>query len=125
MKRRNLLRFAIALALILTLLLTGCGKAYKTMKMQDARAKIEAGSDALILDVRTQEEYDEGHIPGAVLHPIEELREGNFDPLPDKDREIYVYCWTGRRAEDASQILVDNGYKNVTNIGGFVEWDMG
>ena len=123
MKRQRFF-LVIALALLLALLVTGCGKGYKIMTMQDARAQIEAGTDALILDVRPQEEFDAGHIPDAVLLPIDEIREGNFDPLPDKDREILVYCWTGRRDEDASQILVDEGYKNVVCIGGFVEWEM-
>ena len=78
--------------------------------------------DAIVLDVRTHEEYERKHIPSALLVPIEELRNGNFSSLPDKNQTILIYCWTGRRAEDAAQILADNDYKNVYEFGGLVDW---
>ena len=124
-KNRGLTALALALCLALSLLTAcGAGGSYKTISMEEAKKRIDAGTDALILDVRTQEEYDAGHIPDAVLLPIEEIREGNLEPIPDKDQTIMVYCWTGRRAEDASQILADQGYTNIICFGGFVDWLM-
>lgn len=124
-ERRRPTALALALCLALTLL-AGCGAggSYKTITMEEGKKRIDAGTEALILDVRTQEEYDAGHIPDAVLLPIEEIRDGNLDPIPDKEQEILVYCWTGRRAEDASQILADLGYTHITCFGGFVDWLM-
>ena len=78
--------------------------------------------DVIILDVRTQEEYDKKHILNAVLSPIENLKAGDFSKIPDKNKMILVYCWTGRRAEDSVKILVENGYKKVYEFGGLVDW---
>ena len=104
----------------------GCavGKGYTSMSMDEAREIIEEDTDHeyLIVDVRTQEEYDKGHIPGAMLLPLADIREGNVDALPDKDQAMMVYCWTGRRSEDSAILLVDMGYKNVYDIGGFIDW---
>ncbi len=124
---KTMLRRGTALALFALLLaaaLAGCGgsKGFRQIGMDEAQKLIEAGTDALIVDVRTQEEYDKGHIPGAILLPIEDIREGKLDKLPDRDRELLLYCWTGRRSEDSAAILVDEGYTNVTDIGGFVDW---
>ena len=63
------------------------------------------------------------HIPHSILLPIEEIKNGNVaEVLPDKNQKILVYCWTGRRAEDAAAILFNMGYKNVVNLGGIVDW---
>lgn len=115
----------ITLLLIGLLLLgTGCGisKPYREMSMQKASEWMEKESGYLLVDVRTAEEYEEGHIPGAILLPIEEIREGKLDTLPDHDQTLLVYCRTGRRAEDAAAILVKEGYSNVCAIGGIFDW---
>lgn len=125
MRQRIQRNAAIALlAVLLATALAGCSgsRGYERMKMTQAQKLIEAGTDALIVDVRTQEEYEKAHIPGAILLPIEDIREGRLDPLPDKDQEMMIYCWTGRRAEDAAAILVENGYTNVIEIGGYIDW---
>ena len=54
--------------------------------------------------------------------PIDHLRIEKFEALPDKDRMILIYCWTGRRAEEATKILADHGYKKVYEFGGLVDW---
>lgn len=81
---------------------------------------------ALLLDVRTQEEWDEGHIEGAVLIPIDELpdRMGEIEGAAagDKSKPIVVYCRSGGRAGRAKQSLLDAGYENVTNLGGVSDW---
>ena len=113
------------LLIILTLTLSGCDTtagSYQHLTPEDAAKVMQTENNIIILDVRTQEEYDKKHIPNAVLLPIEELRKGNFELLPDKNQKILVYCWTGRRAEDSAKILAENGYKNVYDFGGLVEW---
>ena len=114
----------ILLLLILMLSLSGCGGAntYQHLTPSEAAEIIHTDKTILLLDVRTLEEYEKKHIPNAVLLPIEELRKGNFSPLQDKNQKILIYCWTGRRAEDAAKILVDEGYTNVFEFGGLVDW---
>ncbi len=115
--------FAMIFLLSVAILFTGCVENdYKHLTHEDAQRIMKANPDAIILDVRTQDEYEKKHIPNAVLVPIENLRDGDFSKLPDKDATILIYCWTGRRAEDAAIILVEHGYKNVYEFGGLVDW---
>ncbi|MBQ7677755.1 MAG: rhodanese-like domain-containing protein [Lachnospiraceae bacterium] len=107
-------------------LLAGCGAAegYRLISQKEAKELMKEDNDSVIVDVRTKEEYDEGHIPGAVLVPIEEIREKKVDAaLPDKDALLLLYCRTGRRAEDAAALLAEMGYTDVRSFGGIVEWD--
>ena len=78
--------------------------------------------DYIILDVRTQEEYDEKHIPGAVLVPNETIGKGEIKELPDKDQMILVYCRSGNRSKQASGKLIQLGYTNVYEFGGINSW---
>ena len=103
-------------------LMTGCGQSYKNISQEDAARIMKSGQEFILLDVRTPEEYEKRHIPGALLLPIDEIKKGNFDSLPDKNKVILVYCWTGRRAEDAAMMLFNNGYNYVYNFGGLVDW---
>ena len=106
-----------------SLLFAGCGElAYKHLTHDEAKKMMANNPDAIVLDVRTPEEYEKKHIPSALLVPIEDLRNGNFSKLPDKNQTILIYCWTGRRAENVAQILVDNDYKNVYEFGGLIDW---
>ena len=112
-----------ALMILIVALMTGCGETeYKHLTHEDAQQIMKSNPDAIILDVRTQDEFDKKHILNALLVPIENLRDGDFSKLPDKDATILIYCWTGRRAEDAAIILVEHGYKNVYEFGGLVDW---
>lgn len=112
-----------ALTVLLIAIFAGCGaESYNHLTHDEAREIMHSKPDAIVLDVRTQEEYEKKHIPGAMLVPIEELREGNFDSLPDKAATILIYCRTGRRATEAAEILTSNGYNNVYEFGGIVDW---
>lgn len=112
-----------ALMILLVALCTGCGGVtYKHLTHDEAKKMIAENPNVIIVDVRTQEEYDNKHIPNAVLIPIDDLKAGDFSKLPDKNATILTYCWTGRRAEDASKILADKGYKNVYEFGGIIDW---
>ena len=76
----------------------------------------------IIVDVRRQDEYDEGHIPGAILIPNESISDERPKELPDLDQIILIYCRTGRRSKEASQKLADMGYTNVYEFGGISTW---
>lgn len=77
----------------------------------------------IIIDVRRQDEYDEGHIPGAVLIPNESIDKTRPEQLPDLDQIILVYCRSGRRSKEASAKLSAMGYKNVYEFGGIITWN--
>lgn len=95
--------------------------AYQTLTPEAAKARLEENPDAILLDVRTQEEYDGGHIPGAVCFPNEDIRPEL--PLPlEKDAEILVYCRSGRRSAEAAGKLAEMGYANVSDFGGIQDW---
>ena len=105
------------------IMFAGCTSNYRTISQAEAQKILAGKKDYILLDVRTPEEYETRRIPNAVLLPIAEIKAGNvIATLPDKKQKILVYCWTGRRAEDASAMLVKMGYSNVINIGGLVDW---
>ncbi|MBR6089168.1 MAG: rhodanese-like domain-containing protein [Anaerolineaceae bacterium] len=76
----------------------------------------------MIVDVRRQDEYDAGHIPGAILIPNESIGTTRPEELPDLKQIILVYCRSGNRSAQASQKLADMGYKNVFDFGGIMTW---
>lgn len=93
---------------------------YIDVNASQAKEMIDSG-EFFLLDVRTQEEYDEGHINGSILIPVEVIG-SRLDELPE-DMKILVYCRTGIRSAQASQVLVDNGFEQVYNMkGGINEW---
>ncbi len=97
------------------------GKPWTTLTAEEAKERLDGGGDHILLDVRTQEEYDGGHIPGAVCMPNEDIHP-DF-PLPfEKDAEILVYCRSGRRSAEAAEKLTDMGYTAVFDFGGIQDW---
>lgn len=81
--------------------------------------------EVVIVDVRTQSEYDEGHIQNAVLIPNETIGSDPPTNLPDKNATILVYCRSGRRSEEAARKLVNLGYVSVYDFGGINDWTYG
>ena len=94
---------------------------YEQISPQEAKERMEKEADVIILDVRTQEEYDSGHIKNAVCLPNEDIL-SEPDILPDKGRQILVYCRSGNRSKQAAQKLADMGYENVLEFGGILDW---
>ena len=92
----------------------------KPITPEEVYGIIENDEDYLIVDVRTEEEYDSGHLEGALLLPVQEL-EGRLDELPI-DKPIIVYCRSGARSRTAATILVENGFKQVYDMGGISDW---
>lgn len=95
---------------------------YQQVDAETAKELMDTENDYVILDARTQAEYDQGHIPGAILIPHDTVATAAEDALPDKDQLILVYCRSGNRSKQASQALVDLGYTNVIEFGGINNW---
>ena len=95
---------------------------YQQITQEEAKKIMDSGEEYILLDVREQEEFDEGHIPGAILIPYTEIENKAEAMLPDKEAQILVYCRSGRRSKIASESLVDLGYTNVKEFGGINDW---
>lgn len=91
-------------------------------KITPTEAMEMMNDDVVILDVRTQAEFDEGHIPNAVLLPDTEITQRAEEVLPDKEQTILVYCRSGRRSALAAKALLDLGYTDVYDFGGILDW---
>lgn len=95
---------------------------YEQITPEKAYSLMNTEKGYVIIDTRTQEEFDEGHIEGAIMIPEYEIGEKAEEILPDKNQLILVYCRTGRRSKIASQILFTLGYTNVKEFGGIYDW---
>ena len=103
--------------------LDGGSATYDQISGAEAKALMDSESGYIILDVREQYEYNEGHIPGAILIPYGEIADRAEKELPDKDQLILVYCRSGRRSKIAAEELVKLGYTNVKEFGGIIDWE--
>ena len=101
----------------------GGSATYEQISGAEAKALMDSESGYVIIDARTQEEYDQGHIPGAILIPEYEIADRAEKELPDKDQLILVYCRSGRRSKIAAEELVQHGYTNVKEFGGIIDWE--
>ena len=116
--------------LLAVMMLTACGQdiendqgaVYVNITAEEAKQIMDSEEGYIILDVRTQEEYDEGHIPGAIVISHEEIVEKAEEVLTDKDQLILVYCRSGRRSKIAAEDLVELGYTNIKESGGIIDW---
>ena len=113
--------------LLSLLLLAGCGgntadSSYQQISQEEAKEMMDS-QDVIILDVREQDEYDSGHIPGAMLLPAGTIDEATAaDVIPEKDSTVLVYCRSGNRSKTASSTLADLGYTNIYEFGGINTW---
>ncbi len=122
-------RAAIWIFLIL-IFLTACGQnekndqeaTYLNITAEEAKTIMDTQEGYVILDVRTQAEYDQGHIPGVIVIPDTEVKAKAEEMLPDKEQLILVYCRSGRRSKNAAQILAELGYTNIREFGGIIDW---
>lgn len=117
-------------AVLTSLLLSGCASvqnggesaSYSQITQEQASRMLAEEKDYILLDVRTQEEFDEGHIPGAICIPHDSITTADIPQLPDKKQLILVYCRSGRRSKLAAGQLSKNGYTNVVEFGGVNTW---
>ena len=95
---------------------------YEQITAENAKKIMDSGEEHIILDTREQDEFDEGHIPGAILIPYTEIENKAEEMLTDKDKLILVYCRSGRRSKIAAESLSKLGYTNVKEFGGIIDW---
>lgn len=95
---------------------------YRQITPDKAKEIMDSDVAHIVLDVREQYEYDEGHIPGAILIPYTEIEQKAAETLPDKNAMILVYCRSGRRSKIAAESLSKLGYTNVMEFGGIIDW---
>ena len=119
-------RIAILLSFLL-FLLTGCGGndangSYEQITQEAAKEMMDT-EEVIILDVREQDEYDSGHIPGAVLLPVGTIDDDTAaEVIPEKGSTVLVYCRSGNRSKTASSTLAELGYTNIYEFGGIKTW---
>ena len=117
----------LPLLISLLLLLAGCvgnaaDSSYQQITQEEAKEMMDT-QEVIILDVREQDEYDGGHIPGAVLLPVGTIDETTAaEVIPEKDSTVLVYCRSGNRSKTASSTLAELGYTNIYEFGGINTW---
>ncbi|MDF2589255.1 MAG: Rhodanese domain protein [Anaerocolumna sp.] len=122
--------FMILLLLLILTTLNGCSTknkssdlTYSKITSEEANEMMEDDNSITILDVRTAEEYNSGHIEGAINIPDTEIVDKALELLDDKTDTILVYCRSGRRSALAAANLVKLGYTNVYDFGGIIDWE--
>ena len=134
-KTFKLVLLLLAISLIAFFLL-GCAKqaaksdnekltGYQKITPVVVKERLDKGEKLIIVDVRTKEEYDSGHIANSLLIPYDEIEKKAPALLTDKNAAIIVYCRTGRRSEIAAKSLVKLGYTNVADMGAISDWKYG
>ena len=101
---------------------SGSENSYEQLSMYKALSQMAKEENYILLDVRTIEEYNDGHIPGAINIANESIRTDEIAELPDKEQRIYVYCRSGNRSKQAAKKLVKLGYTNIIEIGGIMDY---
>ena len=131
--RRHIMKKLLILCMTFICILSGCGNtdseqnteqksSYKQVSMEEGLELMKEDSGYILLDVRRTDEFEEGHIPGAINIPNESIGTEEIKELPDKNQTIYVYCRSGNRSKQASQKLVDLGYTDVIEFGGIIDY---
>ena len=119
------------LSISLLLAFSGCGQnlgretkktEYRKISAEEAKKMLDENAHVILLDVRTETEYKENHISGAILLPHNEIEKKAEEILPDKEALILVYCRSGVRSKAAATTLISMGYTTVYDIGGIINW---
>ena len=105
-----------------TAITVGERKMYINITPDEAKEIMDSGEDYVLLDTREKDEYDAGHIPGAILIPHTEIKDRAEDIIINKDVQILVYCRSGRRSKLAAEALLELGYTNIKEFGGIIDW---
>lgn len=95
---------------------------YMRLSASVAKASLDDDKNIILIDVRTLDEYNSGHIKGAILIPDYELESRAHKELADKNATIFIYCQSGIRSRNAANLLLDMGYMEVYDIGGIIDW---
>ena len=123
-----------ALLFAAALLLSGCSASreessgkngYQQISGEEAAQIMDREENYILLDVRTREEYENEHIPGAICIPNETIGAEEIPELPDKDQLLLIYCRSGNRSKTAAAALAALGYSHVYEFGGINTWPYG
>ena len=95
---------------------------FHQISQEEAKEMMAKDDGHVVVDVRRQDEYDAGHIPGAILVPNESIGCDSPEALPDYDQIILIYCRTGNHSKQAAQKLASMGYTNIYEFGGITTW---
>lgn len=118
-------KLLLAVGLFLLICIAGCGKGsdlYEQISQEEAKRIMDTESDYIIVDARTEAEYSEGHIDGAICIPNETINDTEPEQLPQKDQLVLIYCRSGRRSKEAAKKLAKLGYSNIKEFGGIITW---
>lgn len=122
-KIKRLLPFILSIMLLSSCTSSGgSASSYRQITVDEAVEMMKKESGYIILDVRRPDEYADGHIPGAINLPNENIGTAELPELPDKSQVIFVYCRSGRRSKEASEKLAKLGYTNIVEFGGILDW---
>ena len=97
-------------------------RSYTQISQDEAKEMMEQDDGHVIVDVRRPDEFETGHIPGAICIPNETIGSDQPEELPDLNQVILVYCRSGNRSKQAAQKLFETGYTNVYEFGGIIDW---
>lgn len=97
-------------------------KMYKKITPEQAREEMENEKGLILLDVRTQKEYQEGHLTDSILIPLDSIEQNIEEKITNKNQTILVYCRSGSRSKQAAMLLINKGYTKVIDIGGIIDW---
>ena len=119
----------VVILILAALILGGCGVSqenadtYLQITAEEAAERMAEETDYILLDVRTEEEFEAEHIPGAICIPNETIGDSAIPELPDKEQTIFIYCRSGNRSKDAAEKLVRQGYTHIIEFGGINDWN--
>jgi rhodanese-related sulfurtransferase len=121
---KRILKHILLLMSIMSAISVAClaKDTYTQISQEEASKMMELDDGHIIVDVRRQDEYDEGHIPGAICIPNESIGCDSPEALPDYDQIILIYCRSGRRSKEAAGKLAGMGYTNIYEFGGILDW---
>ena len=119
---KKIIPFLAAISVLTACSSVGNRSEYRQISSAEAQKLMESESNYIILDVRREDEYASGHIPGAINVANESIVDKEPKELPDKDQLILVYCRSGNRSKQASEKLANMGYTNIVEFGGIHEW---
>ncbi len=116
-------KYLLLMMTLLTVFLVSCqSTTYETISASVAKSMMDNDSSIILVDVRTQEEYDKEHIQDAVLLPLDSIETDADEVIPDKSAVYIIYCRSGNRSQTASELLVSLGYENIYDMGGIIYW---
>ena len=133
-RTETLMNWIVLIVLLLTVFTAGCSASgpaagtetsspgFHQISQEEAKEMMAKDDGHVVVDVRRQDEYDAGHIPGAILIPNESIGCDSPEALPDYDQIILVYCRSGNRSKQAAQKLASLGYTNIYEFGGITTW---